>query len=298
MTLFKKAKLIDAMKHFALFLLALILSGVMALSHVSAGATAPSDIRITRVTELKAAEIDGIRFESIMPEPVLTLPKKQPDTNGVIALGHVPKLLAGAVDAELGRATELTSFESTHSNIDSNAVERNGIRLEILVPDRVWRIPEKQDATTPVRIGFQMTNNTPYPIRFPPLDPLLVFPLAIVDADGNLLRRSGGRGMLLKSPQLACPLVQPRESLTFFLKAELFWQNNQLLFGGNDGLGGGWTFDIGPGNYQIRLAYVNFRALLVCYDPDRDDENLTRGIWTGRMVTPFVKFRVVQSESK
>jgi hypothetical protein len=257
------------------------------------------ELGITRVTELKAAEIDSIRFESIMPEPVLTLPKKQPDTNGVIALGHVPRLLAGAVDAELGRATELTSFESTHSNIDSNAVERNGIRLEILVPDRVWRIPEKQDATTPVRIGFQITNNTPYPIRFPPLDPLLVFPLEIVDVDGNLLRRSGGRGMLLKSPQLACPLVQPRESLTFFLKAELFWQNNQLLFGGNDGLGGGWTFRIGPGNYQIRLAYVNSRALLFCDEPQTGMmTNLTRGIWTGQIVTPFVKFRVLQSESK
>ena len=298
MSHFVKAKLIDVIKHFALFLLALIISGVMALSHVSAGATAPSDIGITRVTELKSAEIDGIRFESIMPEPVLTLPKKQPDTNGVIALGHVPRLLAGAVDSELGRATELTSFESTHSNIDSNAVERNGIRLEILVPDRVWRIPEKQDATTPVRIGFQITNNTPYPIRFPPLDPLLVFPLAIVDADGNLLRSSGGRGMLLKSPQLACPLVQPRESLTFFLKAELFWQNNQLLFGGNDGLGGGWTFDIRPGNYQLRLRYINYRSLLFCDDPQMTEYKLTPGIWTGQMVTPFVKFRIVKSEPK
>ena len=294
------------MKHFSLFLLILILSGLVALSHVPREVIVMKEVESERgynltsleATDKNAVEIDGIRFESIRPEPVLTIPKKQPDTNGVIALGHVPRLLAGAVDAELGRATELTSFESTHSNIDSHAVERNGIRLEILVPDRVWRIPEKQDATTPVRIGFQITNNTPYPIRFPPLDPLLVFPLAIVDADGNLLRRSGGRGMLLKSPQLACPLVQPRESLTFFLKAELFWQNNQLLFGGNDGLGGGWTFDIGPGNYQIRLTYVNFRALLVCYDPDRDDENLTRGIWTGQIVTPFVKFRVLQSESK
>jgi hypothetical protein len=294
------------MKHFSIFLLILILSGLVGLSHPPKEVIVMKEVESERgynltsleATDKNAVEIDGIRFESIRSEPVLTLSKKQPDTNGVIALGHVPRLLAGAVDAELGRATELTSFESTHSNIDSNAVERNGIRLEILVPDRVWRIPEKQDATTPVRIGFQITNNTPYPIRFPPLDPLLVFPLAIVDADGNLLRRSGGRGMLLKSPQLACPLVQPRESLTFFLKAELFWQNNQLLFGGNDGLGGGWTFRIGPGNYQIRLAYVNSRPVLFCDEPQIYEYKLTQGIWTGRMVTPFVKFRVVQSESK
>lgn len=239
MSHFKKARQLDVMKRFFLFLLILILSGLVALSHV--------------------------------PREVIAIE---------------------AVESE--RVYNLTSFES----IDSNAVERNGIRLEIIVPDRVWRIPEKQDAATPVRIGFQMTNNTPYPIRFPPLDPLFVFPLEIVDANGNLLQGSGGRGMLLNSPQLACPLVQPRESLTFFLKAELFWQNNQLLFGGNDGLGGGWTFRIGPGNYQIRLTYVNFRSVLFCDEPQIYEYKLTQGIWTGQMVTPFVKFRVVQSESK
>lgn len=215
--------------------------------------------------------------------------------SGLVALSHVPREVMAIEEVESERGYNLTSVEATNKN----AVERNGIRLEILVPDRVWRIPENQpNATTPVRIGFQLTNNTPYPIRFPPLDPLLIFPLEIVDADGNLLRRSGGRGMLRKSPQLACPLVQPGESLTFFLKAELFWQSNQLLFGGNDGLGGGWTFDIRPGNYQLRLRYVNSRPVLFCDEPQIYEYKLTRGIWTGQIVTPFVKFRVVQSESK
>ncbi len=215
--------------------------------------------------------------------------------SGLVALSHVPREVMAIEEVESERVYNLTSVEATNKN----AVERNGIRLEILAPERVWRIPENQpNATTPVRIGFQMTNNTPDPIRFPPLDPLFIFSLEIVDADGNLLRRSGGRGMLRKSPQLACPLVQPRESLTFFLKAELFWQNNQLLFGGNDGLGGGWTFDIGPGNYQIRLTYVNFRPVLFCDEPQIYEHKLTQGIWTGQIVTPFVKFRVVQSESK
>ena len=63
MSHFKKAKPIDAMKHFALFLLALILSGVMALSHVSAGATTPSDI--------------SIKLETLVSERVLTIPKNE-----------------------------------------------------------------------------------------------------------------------------------------------------------------------------------------------------------------------------
>lgn len=198
--------------------------------------------------------------------------------SGAIALSNISEGAIAMSNLQMRLNAELISSEST----DNHAVEKKGIRLEILAPERVWRVPEnQQNATTPVRIGFQITNNTPDPIRFPPLDPLLIFSLEIVDADGNLLRRSGGRGMLLNSPQLACPLVQPRESLTFFLKAELFWQNNQLLFGGNDGLGGGWTFDIMPGNYQIRLRYVNFRPVLFCDEPQIYEYKLTRGIWTG-----------------
>ena len=214
--------------------------------------------------------------------------------SGVMALSNMPQGVSVMRNIQMDSDTELISFESS----DSNAVEIDGIRLEILVPDQVWRIPEKQDATTPVRIGFQMKNNTPYPIRFPPLDPLTIFPLEIMNSEGKLLQRQGGRDMLLKSPQLACPLVQPKESLTFFLKAELFWQNNELLFGGNDGLGGGWIFDLGPGNYQIRLRYISSRSVLFCDEPQMEEYKLTQGIWIGQMVTPFVKFRVVQSESK
>jgi hypothetical protein len=73
MSHFKKAKPIDAMKHFALFLLALILSGVMALSHVSAGATAPSDI--------------SIKLETLVPERVLTIPKNEPSNYTPIQFG-------------------------------------------------------------------------------------------------------------------------------------------------------------------------------------------------------------------
>ena len=73
MSHFKKAKPIDAMKHFALFLLALILSGVMALSHRSAGATTPSD--------------SSIKLETLVPERVLTIPKNEPSNYTPIQFG-------------------------------------------------------------------------------------------------------------------------------------------------------------------------------------------------------------------
>jgi hypothetical protein len=63
MSHFVKAKAIDVMKHLGLFLLALILSGVMPLSHKSAGSTAPSD--------------SSIKLETLVPERVLTIPKHE-----------------------------------------------------------------------------------------------------------------------------------------------------------------------------------------------------------------------------
>ncbi len=69
---------------------------------------------------------------------------------GLVALSHVPREVRAIKEVESERGYNLTSVEATNKN----AVERNGIRLQILVPDRVWRIPEKQDATTPVRLGF------------------------------------------------------------------------------------------------------------------------------------------------
>jgi len=92
------------MKHFSLFLLILILSGlvalsqvprevivmkegVMALSHVFRGSTAPSDLKITRVTELKSVdspdnktvEQEGISMKISVPYFILPIPEKKLD---------------------------------------------------------------------------------------------------------------------------------------------------------------------------------------------------------------------------
>lgn len=210
-----------------------------------------------------------------------------------MALSHVPRKVTAHEDGGIGKVVNMTSQAST----DSNAVEVGGIRLEILVPNQVWRIPEKQpDSNTHVQLGLQIKNNTPYPIRFPPFDPLIVLPLEMVEPDGEFLQQQAARDILLKSPQLTCPLIQPRESVTFFLNAKLFWHNNKLLLGGTDELGGGWHFDnLKPGNYQIRLRYISSRGVLLCYDSQINEDKLIQGIWTGQITTPFVNFRLVQS---
>lgn len=83
------------MKHFCLFLLALVASGGMALSHVTSGVTAPAGLEIARgetMTSVEsnhsnAVEVGGLRFETLVPVPVVTVPPNQPDTTTPVRFG-------------------------------------------------------------------------------------------------------------------------------------------------------------------------------------------------------------------
>jgi len=215
---------------------------------------------------------------------------------GALGISYIPKGLTAPLNLGIGSTANLTSLEPN----DNNAVEVDGIRFEILMPERVLKIPDKQlDTETPVKIGIRITNNTEKPVRFPTFDPFMVIGLGIVGSDGKYLKIGGGRNLLLNSPQIACPLAAPKESLIFFLDAKLFWQNNQLVFGGSDGLGGAWGFvNIQPGIYQAQFGYVSQRPIeLSCYNYDElkaKGETTIQEVWRGEASTPFVEFRLVQ----
>ncbi|WP_293299061.1 hypothetical protein [Microcoleus sp. PH2017_11_PCY_U_A] len=82
------------MKHFSLFLLVLILSGLVALSHVPKEVMAIEEVESERgynltsveSTNKNAVEIDGIRFEILVPNRVWLIPENQPDVNTLIQL--------------------------------------------------------------------------------------------------------------------------------------------------------------------------------------------------------------------
>ncbi|SKB14078.1 exported hypothetical protein [Planktothrix sp. PCC 11201] len=206
--------------------------------------------------------------------------------------------LSATEDSGIGRIASLISLESA----DRNAVEVDGIRFEIIVPERVWSIPEKHSSSAiPVKIGLRITNQKPTPIHLTRFDPQIVLGLEIVGADGLPLKGKGIRDRLmgLRMEQLACPLVQAGKSVTFFLDANLYWRDNLLHLGGSDGLGGGWNFDnLKPGIYQVRFLYGNSSSVAPCYDSIQDpktrDPQVLQGLWTGQATTPFVEVRLVQ----
>ena len=85
------------MRNFFLFslVLALVICGVIVLGHESRGLTAPSDVAIERVANMtsgesfdsNAVEVDGIRFETIVSEPILTIPANKPDAYTPVQIG-------------------------------------------------------------------------------------------------------------------------------------------------------------------------------------------------------------------
>jgi hypothetical protein len=203
-----------------------------------------------------------------------------------IVFSYVPYGATVPSNVGIERARPLISLTSTNSN----AVEKDSIRLEILMPERVWAIPANQpDANTPVRLGIRITNKAQIPIRFSRFDTL--FP-ELVGLDGRALTLIGGRNVTIPPTLADCPIAQPEENLSFFLDGKLFWRDNKLELRGSDGFGGIWLFnELKPGNYQFRFTYSSPSSRTLPCDLA---VGKMKGIWIGEVATPFVEIRLVQ----
>lgn len=201
---------------------------------------------------------------------------------------------------EIGGVNQLNCLAES----ENNSAEVDGLIFEILIPERVWVIPENRaDVETPLKIGICITNNRKTPVRLTRLDPSVVLGLNIQAADGSELKGGGYRDILMKSPQMVCPFLLPQESVKFFLDVKLYWRDNKLFLGGSDGLGGGWEFvGLKAGNYKIRFGYYNSSAVGFCYDREMINQEPTgtpefvQDLWGGVIAwTPFVDVRLVES---
>jgi RNA polymerase sigma-70 factor (ECF subfamily) len=169
---------------------------------------------------------------------------------------------------------------------DKTVVEKDGVRFELLVPQREWSIPEdKPGARSTIKLALRITNRTNNPLRFTRFDSLSVW---MVGPDGKELTRSGGRDGTFPVQESDCPLVKPGDSVTFDLDAHLFRQDGKLRFGGFDGFGGGWGFadEFKPGRYQLRIWYQNTATE---QEVGKAVRTVLKGLWTGEVKTPYVE---------
>ncbi len=170
-------------------------------------------------------------------------------------------------------------------SIDSNTVEIDSILFKIIMPERVLTIPQnKTDAIKPIKINLQITNKIASQLRFEQSN----ITLQIIGSDGKKLgwKGSGGGNFVAG---YNCPLVLQGKTITFSLDTQLFWKENLLFLGEQDGFGGVRYFDeLKPGKYQIRIGY---------YPPMTEGgcaSGLLGNTWKGLGATPFVDFSLVE----
>ena len=194
---------------------------------------------------------------------------------------------------------------------DSNAVEMDGVRFEILVPERVLSIPKNNlihkflylmkflspipidysSFIIPVQIGIRITNNTSTPLRFSFYFTLF---LEIMGVDGLIPFGSGWiRASCLSDFDIIS--VMPGEDITFFPEAEILglWEE-QFGLRTPTGNGGIWVFEpLTLETYQVRLRYSSQQAMVKIYESV--ETYTTLDVWSGQISTPFVDFRLVRS---
>jgi hypothetical protein len=177
-------------------------------------------------------------------------------------------------------------------NVETPAIEHNGVSFETLVPERVWLIPEL-DAETRVKFGIRMTNKTQKPLRF---SSYRTFFPGLIEPSGKNLRAENGANVSRPMLECDCPLVEPGESVTFFGDGELTWRNNNKLhFKGRRECGAVWHFlnDIKPGRYSLYFRYNNPQEKRRMYDLERKKTRISESMWTGQVETPLIEISVV-----
>jgi RNA polymerase sigma factor (sigma-70 family) len=170
-----------------------------------------------------------------------------------------------------------------------NVIEKDGVRFEILVPDRDWAIPEKPSGRTAVKLGLRITNKTGEPLRFTGQETL--FP-EIVGTDGKELPRGGADDVpdpVKSGPFLGTeadyPLLVPGSSTTFFIDTRLSWRGGLLHFGL---LGSAYLADfngLSAGRYKVRIVYESLDGNVRVNPYGKP----LSGVWTGKVETPFVE---------
>ncbi|OCR02851.1 hypothetical protein BCD67_16370 [Oscillatoriales cyanobacterium USR001] len=181
---------------------------------------------------------------------------------------------------------------------DTNAVEVDGIRFELLMPERVI-IPVKKsqpEGYTSVPFSFRITNNTSIFYRF--MLSSSFFPELIAPSGQNLM-------IGYQSDQVSWAtasdffLIRPGKYLTYSQQGRIFWtrkyhnrnkqcQDLQILipFSSSEEWG---CFLIEMGNYSIRFKYeVNhFQAKI--YEKSKPPNSLEEA-WIGKIFTSWVSF--------
>jgi len=212
--------------------------------------------------------------------------------SGASALGSVSPGLTAQLDGGRESAVNITSQAST----DSNAIEVDGIRFEVVVPNQTLSIPENRpDVHTTWRLGVRVTNNNSLPRR---VSKYALTP-QFRGLNGNVI--FGQKGAIIHVVAIAksdFPLLLPGDSFTVFWEGTFQWIENRLLLDLYQ-KSYGTSLEFGafsPGTYHVRLTYENdYAPDLLYYDREKLQRREIRGVLKGQFSTPWVEINLVAS---
>ncbi|MEG3938438.1 hypothetical protein QT995_09765 [Microcoleus sp. S36b_A3] len=181
--------------------------------------------------------------------------------------------------------------------LHNSAVEVDGIRFETFIPEPLLTLPNKSDNSyQSVQIGMRITNNTPTPFYFSFYG---TFAPEVVMPDGQVRRGDYGISDWMRGPEESdFLLVKPGKSLTFFPGIDLSWRKpDKFSLLVHSGYGGLCHFDsLKPGIYHLRFRYENTSDTILKTNLAGESFEIRpiEKVWTGRVDTPFVEFRLAQ----
>jgi hypothetical protein len=225
---------------------------------------------------------------------------------GIIVLSHTPISVMAHEKVEAQRVATMTSYESH----DNNTVKVDGIKFEMVMPERVLKIPPKlSNAKTQLKFGIHITNNTESPQRF-----LLFFARPeFLQANEQKLSRFGPNVNGSYNPQLSdFQLLNPGESLFFLLEGYFYWKDNKLKFVFIEKNGSHWIFsDFNHDRYLVQFTYENqypvweqrgswsdpidFKPVWKeqIYNNPRSNVNKIEDVWVGEIHTLPIEFNLI-----
>lgn len=198
-----------------------------------------------------------------------------------MALGHVS-----------GGLSALEDRVNPYSVSSDNVIEKDGIQLETLLPERVLTIPLNEvSAYTSVRFGVRLTNKTPMPVYFS----WGSFTPELITLNGEVIPLEPLQISIVLLREFDFPLVMPQESITLFWEGKLNWGNNELQLQLPDRYSRLWYFrGFQPGIYKIRFTYSfsSAEARRGYYDSQRREIRQLQGVLTGKLSSPWAEFNL------
>jgi hypothetical protein len=155
---------------------------------------------------------------------------------------------------------------------------RNTDRLDI-------SMPIKADSSIPIDIGVRIRNNTNRMVR---LTGRYMSNPIFVRENGQKIQPGSECTLITAPKESEYPWVRPGESVTFFVRATIFWYEDELTMNARDIFGCYWDFgDLKPGKYKLQFRYRGTTEEADVYKPER---KVISGMWMGEVVTPPVEF--------